>query len=395
MRLAALSAGGRASRGRFNGTVHSVFAQACNIRLDDGRMLALLAPPLGNVPHGVRVDAPAGFVFSRHLAVEQRVGCRADVLRVAGGLAVELGSARAWRGELPSVNVDRLAPEVIQAWRAAWYALQRGRIRADQADATALSRAVERQGVSLARVVRALQADDAPRILERVIGCGPGLTPSGDDLVTGFLAGLFSGAGEGRARRGFLEAFCRTVAAAAVFTADISRTYLSHAVAGWFAEPLATLARQIGAGADRDVIERATIAALRLGHTSGGAGVFGLLLGLNAWAAQAALLELTWPRPRRAGPDLTGEASCRVRPDRPRAALTGEASWSCRVRPDRPHAALSGEASSRVRPDRLRAALSGEASSRVRPDRPHAAHRTATPPRRSHAALGRTSTFAC
>jgi hypothetical protein len=99
--------------------VHSVFAQACNIRLDDGRMLALLAPPPGNVSHGVRVDAPAGFVFSRHLAAGERVGCRADVLRVPCGLAVELGSARAWRGELPSVNVDRLVPEVTQAWRAA------------------------------------------------------------------------------------------------------------------------------------------------------------------------------------------------------------------------------------------------------------------------------------
>ena len=54
-------------------------------------MLALLAPHLGNVPHGVRLDAPAGFAFSRHLAVGERVGCRADVLRVAGGLSVDLG----------------------------------------------------------------------------------------------------------------------------------------------------------------------------------------------------------------------------------------------------------------------------------------------------------------
>ena len=110
MHLAALSAGGQAARGRFNGAVHSVFRQACNIRLDDGRMLALLAPHLGNVPHGVRVDAPAGFAFSRHLAVGQRVGCRADVLRVAGGLSVDLGSAHAWRGELPSANVDLTVP---------------------------------------------------------------------------------------------------------------------------------------------------------------------------------------------------------------------------------------------------------------------------------------------
>ena len=159
-----------------------------------------------------------------------------------------------------------------------------------------MSRAVDRQGVRLARAARALQADEAARALERLIGRGPGLTPSGDDLITGFLAGLFSTTGDDRARRAFLEAFCLTVAAAAAATADISRAYLTHAAAGWFAEPLVTLARQIGAGADRGAIESATTAALRVGHTSGGAGVFGLLLGLAAWGSRPRC----WAAPRAA-----------------------------------------------------------------------------------------------
>ena len=206
MHLAALSAGGQAARGRFNGTVHSVFRQACNIRLDDGRMLALLAPHLGNVPHGVRVDAPAGFGFSRHVAVGERVGCRADVLRVAGGMSVDLGSAHAWRGELSSANVDLTVPQVAGAWRAAWRALRGERFRVDHADATTFRRAVDRQGGRLARAARALQADEAARALDCLIGRGPGLTPSGDDLITGFLAGLFSTTCDDRARRAFLEA---------------------------------------------------------------------------------------------------------------------------------------------------------------------------------------------
>jgi hypothetical protein len=284
MQLAALSAGGCAPRGRFNGAVHSVFSQACNIRLDDGRMLALLVPQLGNIPHGVRVAAPDGFAFSRHLAVGQRVGCRADVLRVAGGLSVDLGGAQAWYGELPSVKVDLRIPQVARAWQAAWRALRRGRPRTDRAADATLTRAVDRQGVRLTREVRALRSDEAARALERLIGRGPGLTPAGDDLVIGFLAGLFSSTGDDRARRSFLESVCQTVAAAAASTADISRAYLTHAAAGWFAEPLVTLVRHIGAGADRRTIDRATMAALRVGHTSGGAGVFGLLLGLAAWA---------------------------------------------------------------------------------------------------------------
>jgi hypothetical protein len=290
MHLAALSAGGRAARGRFNGTVHSVFRQSCNIRLYDGRMLALLAPHLGNVAHGVRVDAPAGFVFSRHLAVDQRVGCRADVLRVEGGLSIDLASAQPWQGELLSARVDLAVPDIARAWRAAWHALRRGRASAEHTDAMTLTQAVDRQGVRLARAARALQATEAANALDRLIGRGPGLTPSGDDLITGFLAGLFSTAADDRAWRAFLEAFCLTVAAAAPSTSEISRAYLTHAAAGWFAEPLVTLARQIGGGADRCAIDSATIAARRVGHTSGSASVFGLLLGLAAWSSRSELL---------------------------------------------------------------------------------------------------------
>jgi hypothetical protein len=367
MHLSALSAGGQAPRNRFNGAVHSVFRQACNIRLDDGRMLVLLAPDLGNVPHGVRLDPPAGFAFSRHLAVGRRVGCRADVLRVAGGLSVDLGSAQAWRGELSCV--DLMVPEVARAWRAAWRALGRSGLRRPvHADAT-LTRAVDRQGVRLARAARAMRADEAACALERLIGRGPGLTPSSDDLITGFLAGLFSTTGDDCAQGAFLEAFCPTVAAAAASTADISRAYLTHAAAGWFAEPLVTLARYIGAGADRGAIEGATAAALRVGHTSGSAGVFGLLLGLIAWSPKAAL------RARH----TSGRAGVF-------GLLPGLAPWV-------PRAALLDL--TRPTPPRSGFALTGRASCRIDSDRPHGPHRTAIPPRRSAAAFSRMSTFAC
>jgi hypothetical protein len=296
MHLAALSAGGHAPRGRFNGSVHSVFRQACNVRLDDGRMLALLAPHLGNAPHGVRLDVPAGFGFADHLTVGQRVGCRADVLRVVGGLSIDLGTAQAWRGELPAAGIDLTNPKVARAWRAASCALQHGRPRADRSDFMSVARAVARAGVRLARATRVLQPDEAARAIDGLIGRGPGLTPSGDDLIIGFLAGLWSTTGDHPARRGFLEALCAAVAAAAAATGDISRAYLSHATQGRFAQPLTTLARRIAEGGDLGVVQFATTAALRVGHTSGADGVMGLLLGLAVWAPQPALSTLDRPK---------------------------------------------------------------------------------------------------
>jgi hypothetical protein len=282
MHLTALSAGSEAPRVRFNGVIHSVFEQACNIRLDDGRLLALLTPCLANVPHGVRIDAPAGFGFAARLAVGQAVGCRADVLRVTGSaLTINLCTARPWRAELPAAGVDLSVPEVARAWRTAWRMLKPSRSKL-----MPLSRAVDRRGLRLARAAGSFQIREAVRAAERLIGCGPGLTPSGDDLVVGFLAGLWSTAGRDPARRAFLQTLGAALDRAAGATGDISRAYLSHASHGRFAEPLALLAAGIGAGAGLGAIERATVAALRVGHTSGGDGVFGLLLGLAAWTAR-------------------------------------------------------------------------------------------------------------
>jgi hypothetical protein len=289
MHLAALSTGSQAPRGRFNGAVHTVFRQACNIRLDDGRMLALLAPQLGNVPHGVRLDVPMAFAFADHVTVGQRVGCRADVLRIAGTLSIDLGTAQPWRGELPPARVDLSAPEVLQAWRAAWHTLWRGRISTGDSQPRVLASRVDTEGLRLARATRRFHTDEVARGLKSLIGCGPGLTPSGDDLIVGFLAGLWSTTADHPPRRAFLDRLCTAVAAAAAATGDISRAYLAHATHARFAEPLTTLARHIDDGAECGTIEHAAGAALRVGDTSGADGVFGLLLGLAAWAPPSVL----------------------------------------------------------------------------------------------------------
>ena len=284
MHLTALSAGSEAPRSRFNGVIHSVFDQACNIRVDDGRLLALLAPQLGNVPHGARIAAPAGFSFAKHLAVGGPVGCRADVLRIAG-LSIDLGTARPWQAELAAA-VDLGVPRVLLAFRTAWRMLAQGRPRAGDAQVALLSRTVDRRGLCLARATRQLRVHEAALAVVGLIGCGPGLTPSGDDLIVGFLAGLWSTAGDDPARHTFRHALCEAVAGAAGATGDISRAYLTHATRGRFAEPLAALAGRIGDGATVGEIERLTAAALRVGHSSGSDGVLGLLLGLAAWSAQ-------------------------------------------------------------------------------------------------------------
>jgi hypothetical protein len=279
MRLQAISAGTGVPSDRFAGVVHSVFGRACNIRTDSDQLVAMLAPEHGNVPHGIRVRAPGDFAFARHLRAGQRVGCRAGVLRVAGSeLAVDLRAAEIWQSGLAGLRIDLARPAVALAWQVVREALQRHRrIVRDP-----MLLAVQRSGQALLEASRALDMARATTAIRSLIGCGPGLTPAGDDLIVGFLAGLWTSCGDDPARRRFVRALSVVVGSAAAGTGEISRAYLWHATQGDIAEPLANLAAAIGTGAPGPAVEDAAIRALRVGHTSGGDGILGLLLGIQS-----------------------------------------------------------------------------------------------------------------
>jgi hypothetical protein len=279
MRLQAISIGTGVPGGPFAGVVHSVFRRACNLRTDDGELLALLAPELGNLPHGIRIEAPPGLAFADRLRPGQRVGRRAALLRIAeSDLALDLSRAKVWRSELNAVDLDR--PAVAIAWQVAWRALERPR----QLDRDPLLRTVHERGLALAAASCALDLDRAIAAVRALIGCGPGLTPAGDDLIVGLLAGLGCSRGEDPARCPFLRALGAAVASATAATGEISQACLRQAILGNFAEPLATLAAAIADGPPPAEVEEAAGRALSVGHTSGGDGVLGLLLGMQAWS---------------------------------------------------------------------------------------------------------------
>jgi uncharacterized protein DUF2877 len=281
MRLQATSVGAGVPGGSFTGVVHSVFRRACNIRTDGGELLALLAPELGNLPHGIRIEAPPGLAFAGHFRAGQRVGCRAALLRAAGSeLAVDLSTAAPWRCELNAVDLAR--PVLAAAWQVAWRALHNRRER----HRDPLLGAVQGRALALAEASRALDVGRATAAVGALIGCGPGLTPAGDDLTVGLLAGLRCTAGDDPARAWFLRALGAAVASAAPATGEISQACLRQAIAGNFSEPLARLAAAIGDGMRPIEIEAAARRALCVGHTSGGDGVLGLLLGMQAWSGR-------------------------------------------------------------------------------------------------------------
>ena len=293
MYLPAITLGYAVPQGSFDATVHSVFQSVLNLRLDKtNRLLTLLAPNQADLPQGIRVDAPNDFSFEIFRTGEQAT-CRDDNLRL-DSLTIELSGARRWKCDLPALKADLTNPAAVTAWRYAWQVLSRRQGPSVSGMITEnLIFSDEKARLDMFRNVEAAILDliDATRIynltvshaLERLIGLGVGLTPSGDDLLVGYLAGLWCTVQSRSERVQFISDLGQEILRLSSQTNEISRTYLYHATRGQVSSLLAVLAASICQGEDSDHLIELTEAAMRVGHNSGMAAVAGLLLGLAVW----------------------------------------------------------------------------------------------------------------
>lgn len=288
--LPALSIGELFPAESFFTVVHSAFHSAINFRYQD-RLLTLVAADQADLPQGVRVDAPADFSFERFKAGDQ-VLYDGGLLRL-GSLTVDLRGVRRWKCDLPALTADLSKPAVLHAWRIAWQALNERQqaARADILAAELLCPGGDAQNMTRQRAGDAMRklfdssrkATDlnleAP--LHALIGLGSGLTPSGDDLLVGFLAGLWCGVHQTPERQQLIDALSEEIARLAYRTNEISRAYLLCAAHGKVSSHLAKLASAICRAYSKKRLLAAFESAVQVGHSSGMDAVTGLLFGLG------------------------------------------------------------------------------------------------------------------
>jgi hypothetical protein len=293
MYLRAISMGDAVPHTDFHATVHSVFHSAINLRLTRvAELLTLVGAGQADLPQGIRVDTPENFSFECARAGEQ-VTCRDDLLRF-GSLAIELRGARRWRCDLPALQADMTNPDAATAWRCAWQVLgerqgssgieiiTQNLVFSDNMARRGLLRKVEGAVRDILDATRRYDVTVAPAI-ETLIGLGAGLTPSGDDWLVGYLAGLWCAVQRSRKRVQYVSDLAKEVLRLSAHTNDISRTYLYHATRGQVSSLLEALAGAICQGWNEDHLLHTAEAAMRVGSTSGKVAVAGLLLGLAVW----------------------------------------------------------------------------------------------------------------
>jgi hypothetical protein len=254
--------GGDAPAGASDGRVESVHRSGVMVCLADGVVVALV--PTGTPLHPWAVAAPLPLSSV----------ARGDPVRAGGGslcvgqLAVDLDGA-----EVAALRLRR----VVLSYEQLGAATERLR---------SLLTGVELPP-SVASACRRFVTNDDVEALAGIVGLGEGLTPSGDDVLVGLLAG-FELTADATAR-------ARPLRSAVVGclspnlqrrTTRLSAQLLRAAAAGRYAEPVLGFLHVLasvddGLEGDDEDLSRATATLLGMGHESGRSVLGGIVLALT------------------------------------------------------------------------------------------------------------------
>jgi hypothetical protein len=254
--------------GEFAGSVHSVFARACNF-IRGEELWTLLAPDGDPGPTVLRLARSVPCDLRRLFAAGERLACRAGIARTQR-VAFRIRGVPVWRpGPLEAclafASIDTHLRRALQTLAPC------GGI-ADAAPCNALEAAC-----------RTLDGGRALPALRRLIGRGEGLTPAGDDFLVGLVAGLERLTAGDAERARFLGALAKGIEADTVRTTPIAAHALRQAVRGHHGAAVLALREALLCDADFERVAQALAALLCIGASSGAAMASGLLAGLRAW----------------------------------------------------------------------------------------------------------------
>ena len=242
------------------GRVHSVFTHAVNLKLGE-EMWTVVARGGHDAALTVRLSGVA-VPGDLGLRIHDRVWVRSSHVRV-GPAVIDARTAARWMPRRYDVGLHGLGERV--------------------ADLEAAARHVAWEGSwTLAGAITAALASgdrsDLDEAVRRTIGCGPGLTPAGDDVLVGILAVLTAPGVDGRVAAGREPAAARlrtALAPALPATTEISRALLAQASHGHVSRPLWELVSTVLSGRAPSAQARADV--LGTGATSGGDTCAGLV----------------------------------------------------------------------------------------------------------------------
>jgi len=291
------------------GQIHSVFQHALNIKTSGGQLVSILSGADRAGPNTVVARLPSGMDFiSMGLRAGMPARLRGNRVQLgAGDVQLRTGSAQKWWPRLADglEQVDRHRLETnLAAVNEKVSALPPGRglgcLLTDAADMAAgrwdrvadghrhggdSDKLIKKALPAIKKLMQGYLRKDGPALQQGVkglIGLGSGLTPSGDDLLLGFIGalGAVSKRMNGPEMESILEAIRDHLYENRQGTTFISANLLAFACAGRVADPILNVIRSLLFEETAAVMERLEV-LLQQGDSSGSEVLLGILLALS------------------------------------------------------------------------------------------------------------------
>ena len=268
-----------------NATVHSVFDHAVNLALEDRTgLVGLIASQKTLTPYAVSVQTPCSFTelgFRAGMAAAVQPG---KIELPEAGILIDCGQAKPIDLSVGSLRFDsRISMQrALPVLRQTLEQTDEENCLSPLVTGGAENVYTKFLGTRIEELVEAVAAGDTERAAKaagRTAGCGLGLTPSSDDLLAGYFAGLHAiFRAEGNKER--ISLIPTMAQSAAEKTNRISATFLLQSGEGLVNYDLLLLIQSIVTGADKTTIQQAAQKVLSIGSTSGGDMLTGLSLAL-------------------------------------------------------------------------------------------------------------------
>jgi hypothetical protein len=280
--------------------VHSVFQRVINCVDDSGNLIALLDKRVSRVPFGIGVEIRANHGFERfNIRAGQSVAITSDSIRFPeSGIRITLDQATVFSSECRLHRVDndpqKLAARLLSAASVIEKSNTKGGLlpllpfledllKGETVHDLFLSPLCSRGKNGIVHLLDGIKNRCMDTALQGVLGLsglGIGLTPSGDDVLTGFFGTLVLLEEFDFSNPWFPGLFRAAKAMVRGRTTMIADAYLAHAMQGRISERLFELIEAIAAGSCLDV-DGAAARIKEVGHTSGCEMCMGVLLAFG------------------------------------------------------------------------------------------------------------------
>jgi hypothetical protein len=266
-------------------TIHSTFKHSCNI-LWNTTLIGLVSPKLGNNPFSIVIDEKHPHILWPTIQIGTPVQLNTDQITIEKTVILNLTTATLWNPEihLPTLHWEMAAHTLKQTLpfipNPSLFLSTCHHFFTPNTPPPEHPSWLQKKLLQFLDLT--IDHDSSPdtftQATEQLIGLGPGLTPSGDDFLTGFVGLLTiyikhsdtknSGFSHKINELQLHVTHCVQDAIKNAKTTHVSIMALRGALEGWFSEPVRTLIIEL-LSPEKNKINKKINDVVSIGHSSG------------------------------------------------------------------------------------------------------------------------------